>query len=360
MYGDVVAAVRTGLGGEGKEVLGALLAPIVILLMYAASTPTAEQEGTANHVMGLFALLQIAGPTAFRRRPLRDAFSSCRATLVICGLLQKKRLFLEEEAWRVVPWELEPARKGQQDRLVDVLVSVPGFLEDQTKVVEVPDLDAKMGLVGRVGGALRALCEWRWRWEERNPRAAWEEGRERRLPGMVSPPTVAKNLLVFSSFTAAVEIALYNAVLLCLLGLLFSELPPQQAQTHIASAIRDTDPAWLAQTNPALNLPRTPLYLRAAAIEIVRAFEHQLRHARSTQESALFWLFPFGLAAKVLQDDVDMWTWIQQMLDESEVTRGYGRGDNAFGFGMYNLPKVDERVAELPDELIVLKPVGVL
>lgn len=172
----------------------------------------------------------------------------------------------------------------------------------------------------------------------------------------VPPPMGVRHLLVFTSFTAAMEIALYNAVLLCLLGLLFSELPPQQAQTHIAFAINAAAPAYASKTNQPLNLPSTPLYLRAAAIEIVRAFEYQLRHARSTQESALFWLFPFGLAAKVLQDDVQMCTWIQGMLDESEVTRGYGRGDNAFGFGMYHLPKVDERVAELPDEMIVLRP----
>lgn len=356
-YGEVITAVRTDLSQHAdRDALAALLAPVTILLMHAASTPAAERAATANHVMGLFALLKITGPKGFRCRPLRDAFSSCRATLVICGLLQKQRLFLEDKDWRVVPWELEPDAKRQQDRLVDVLVRVPGLLQDQTRLLEFPNDQGRKALASEVFRSLKELFAWRWAWEAQNAGSVWEEDRTEASGNASNPPIVLRQLLVFASFTAAVEIALYNAVLLCLLGLLFSELSPSEAQTHISVAVSRTKPEGRWQANPGLTLPSTPLYLRAAAIEIVRAFEYQLKHARSTQESALFWLFPFGLAGKVLQEDKEMTAWIQQMLDESDVTRGYGRGDNAFGFGLYTLPKVDERPAEKANELMVLLP----
>ena len=242
-------------------------------------------------------------------------------------------MFLEDEAWRIVPWELEPEMKGEQDQLVDVLVFMPGLLEDQTRLLDVPDFEATMELVGNAVQALTRLFEWRWAWEARNPLSAWEQSRAPALQGAGAAALGGKTSVgVYVVHYAAVEIALYNAVLLCLLGLLFSELPPQQAQTHIAFAINAADPMYATQTNPALNLPCTPLYLRAAAVEIVRAFEYQLHHARSTQESALFWLFPFGSGCQgsarrrrdVDVDPADAWMRVRLLEAMGEATMRLG------------------------------------
>ena len=138
--------------------------------------------------------------------------------------------------------------------------------------------------------------------------------------------------------------SLYNAVLLCLLGLLCSELPMRDAQAEIQMVAVKNQQANQLDLDSALGLPLPGLLsMRAAAIEIVRSFEFQLKHVQENNGApALFWLFPLGLASKVLRAHADMTLWIQQMVDMSEVTRGYGRGDNAFGFGFYELPDVDE------------------
>ena len=168
--------------------------------------------------------------------------------------------------------------------------------------------------------------------------------RARSHPGSEAPayPDVVERMLHFDSFSMAVEIGLYNAVLLCLLGLLFSQLAVQGAQMRIdliAVEIRRSRDSP-ANTGLTIPLPGT-ISMHSAALEIVRSFEYQLAHIHhNTSTPTLFWLFPLGLASKVLRKDQAMKAWIQQMLGRSEVTREYGRGDNAFGFGFYELPDV--------------------
>ena len=128
--------------------------------------------------------------------------------------------------------------------------------------------------------------------------------------------------------------------MLSLSGKLF--ITAGEVQTAINKIVVD---AWMAPNSisaTALQLPLDGVIsMRAAAIEIVRSFEYQLLHVNQSEYTpALFWLFPLGLASKVLRRDPVMTQWIQQMLDMSEVTRGYGRDDNAFGFGFYELPGV--------------------
>ena len=73
LYGEVVVAVRKGIGrGKNRgrmEVglgLGALLAPVVVLLMYAASVPMpAHRRGRRTTSWASSPLLQMAGPQGF-------------------------------------------------------------------------------------------------------------------------------------------------------------------------------------------------------------------------------------------------------------------------------------------------------
>jgi hypothetical protein len=255
------------------------------------------------------------------------------------------RLFLEDECWKMDPWSLDPLSKSNQDRLVDVLVHVPGLLQDQ-KTAQL-DCDSRMRqvLVHQVLRQLDVLFRWRWTWESNHPSAATEEARAQNGTEATLCPAQAKSLLEFSSFTMAVEISLYNAVLLCLLGLLYYELTVEQAQVEIDKVAVDAQVPKNGRAAATLVLPLPGLIsMHAAAVEVVRSFEYQLAHIGQDEGTpTLFWLFPLGLASKVLRRDLGATLWIQQMLDTSEITRGYGRGNNAFGFGFYELPDVNER-----------------
>jgi hypothetical protein len=342
-YGKAVSKVRASLGDTSNPAFPELLVSVLIFLLYSSSA--AGQQEAQSHVMGLFTLLRIAGPQSFRLPTLRNAFSSCRATLVTVGLLQKTRLFLEDESWKNEPWSLDPSSKSNQDRLVDILVHVPGFLQDQKTAQFDCHSSLRQLLVRQVLRQLNLLFRWRWTWDSDHSNVATEEARAQYETEAALYPAEAKNLLEFSSFTMAVEISLYNAVLLCLLGLLYSELTVEQAQREIDKVAVEAQVPRNCYAAAALTVPLPGLIsMRAAAVEVVRSFEYQLAHVgRDEGTRTLFWLFPLGLASKVLRRDLGATLWIQEMLDTSEITRGYGRGNNAFGFGFYELPDVNER-----------------
>ena len=341
-YAQAVSKVRAGLGNPSDPAFSELLVPVLIFLLYSSSD--ASRSESQSHVMGLFTLLQMAGPKSFQRPLLRAAFSSCLATLVTVGLLQKMRLFLEQEDWKHDPWASSPTSKSNQDRLVDVLVAVPGFLQDQQALRTEYEPGLKQNLIRKVLHQLDTLFRWRWQWDVEHPSAAKELTRiGYGAKGLYIPPE-AGNSLQYTAFSEAVEISLYNAVLLCLLGLLYSELTIKEARIEINKIAVD---GWTAPNSLSATVLRLPfpaiISMHAAAIEIVRSFEYQLAHIGQSEDTpALFWLFPLGLASKVLRRDSVMSQRIQHMLDTSEVTCGYGRGDNAFGFGFYELPDVTE------------------
>ena len=341
-YGQAVSKVRAGLSNPSDPAFSELLVPVLIFLLYSSSD--ASRGESQSHVMGLFTLLQIAGPKSFQGPLLRAAFSSCRATLVTVGLLKKMRLFLEREDWKNDPWASSPTSKSSQDRLIDILVAVPGFLQDQQELRTEYQPGLQQTLTRKVLHQLEILFRWRWQWEVEHPSAAKELIRVGEGPKRLYIPPEAGNTLQYSAFSEAVEISLYNAVLLCLLGLLYSELTIEEARIKINKIAVD---GWAAPNSISATVLRLPfpaiISMRAAAVEIVRSFEYQLAHISQSEDTpALFWLFPLGLASKVLRRDSAMTHWIQQMLDTSEVTSGYGRGDNAFGFGFYELPDVTE------------------
>lgn len=138
--------------------------------------------------------------------------------------------------------------------------------------------------------------------------------------------------MMFSSFSTAAEICLYNAVLLCLLGLVWTLKPPTERT-----------PSPSPPSSYPLYLPGDVSSLTEPAVEICRAFEYQLLHSTNISDSVLFWLFPLGLASKVLEDDPTMMRWIRSMLERSQATRNYGTGSATMGFGFYKFPTVRRR-----------------
>lgn len=219
--------------------------------------------------------------------------------------------------------------KSPQNELVDVLVHIPAFIVEAEALGSTPTPQARSSLVAKLRVLLDLAYDWRWSWQSRNVNAVWDMAPAELPHGKkVGGCRCFHEVLWFSSFTHATEICLYNAVLLCVLGLLWQFEPP------------DSDQESIRLSRSPLMLPGDISSLYEPAEEICRAFEFQLLNVAHCRESALFWLFPLGLASKVLEDDPEYGRWIKSMLDRSYVTRGYGTGNNSYGFGNYKFPKV--------------------
>ncbi|KAK7894437.1 hypothetical protein LTR67_006198 [Exophiala xenobiotica] len=339
-YEHTVRALSSRLSHVGSPGSEGLIVPITILLMHSFAnrlhnmeqSTTPDPQASAFHIQGLLKLVQICVPKRFAVNPLRLAFESCRATLITIGLITKTRSFLEQSVWIDEPWSVcGQENKSSQNQLVDILAYVPGFLEDQARLDEQwprpstsEDFRFRLDLVQRIEYQIARLYNWRWHWEEINPHSVWEvEVDPEIMPShhflAAHRPRRIRNTLIFSSFSKAMEISLYNAVLLCLLGLLWSLQTPideddddDDEDSPSSSSPLQELLSQTTSTSTPLHLPGTVDSLIEPAIEICRAFEFQLLNVKNTSTStstALFWLFPLGLASKVLEDNARIcWT----------------------------------------------------
>jgi len=140
-----------------------------------------------------------------------------RILQVTTGLISKRRSFLEDEKWKTSNWPEDSSSNQQQSRLTNILVFVPGFLEDKVKLDRDWSVADRNDLVDRIQIQLAELFNWRWQWDETNQNAVYERARADQHG--VHPAPV-KTTLHFLSISQASEILLYNAVLAWIMELI--------------------------------------------------------------------------------------------------------------------------------------------
>jgi hypothetical protein len=320
----------------------------------------ADRAGAISHMKGTARLLHMCGPESFQRQPLLNAFEATRSTLLVAFLVSRQRLFLESEQWRTVPWALDPSSKTPQSEVLDVMMSIPGILQDHAEAESAAQQDPGMyeAILDKLQTQLIALYEWRWRWQadygdqvsvDRDT-TSQPNGRAANILGSIGR-TRELDRLRFSRFEAATEIMLYNAALMWLLTLCWKLAPltagslieycseaaapsPQSSPGCFHSKI--SSPASSKQTvfDP-LRRPGAAVTVRDPAVEICRAFEWLTRHHGMSREQTCLYLFPVGMAMSVLEKESAGREWIKRLLGQSDVTSNYGKGDNVAGFGFY-------------------------
>lgn len=176
-----------------------------------------------------------------------------------------------------------------------------------------------------------------------NPEAAWELDRPHSTAMQREHHTKeAQRFLCYTSCSRAVEHSLYNGILMSLFGLLHLAVSPSRAQHHVRLADQTAKLGHASANTCSCLLPVGEILdMHGAAMEIVRAFEHQLLHKFQRRHRALSWLLPLGLAYQVLIDEPDWTAWIERMQSAAHESRGYGRTeDTAEWWGYLPLPVV--------------------
>jgi hypothetical protein len=340
-YGRTLTAVR-GLISQPNEHQCHLLAPILLMLMQA--TVRSSRTECESHIRGMMALLMECGPQAFQHGYFTSIFSSCRSTLITVAMISRRRTFLADHNWCSIPWAGACSAKSHQDELVDILAAVPGFLEEVASLEHVARDDCRWQTARlQIHNSLSQLFQWRRNWDTAYPGVAREVDRiALSSNSFTNLPDEARRFLCYTSFARSVEHSLYNAVLICLIGLLHAVLPPSCAWSSVRGASSHTTYntilACESATGPTILSPDSFFDLRDISIEITRAFEYQLLHMWH-RESALYWLFPLGLASQILGDEPSWLEWIGRLRAASQQSRGYGRkAGAASGFAFFPLP----------------------
>ncbi|OTA80825.1 hypothetical protein M434DRAFT_37809 [Hypoxylon sp. CO27-5] len=369
LYGKCLRVLAEELGKDGSAVHDnrTLMVPILVLLMVSAIQ--ADKTAAVFHLKAIGKVLMLCGPEAFQQQPLRNAFEAARSTLLVASLFARRRTFLEDPYWQDVPYALDPSMKPQQSYLLDIFVTIPGFLEESGRINSLTHLDDELidpsivldeqlgrraDLCRNVAAQLEKLYRWRWSWQRMYGQYVTITKRE--WQSSLSPKTSdsTSNLadtghLLFSRPVYADDITLYNAALMWLMTLIW-KLQPYQAASIIRGCARC---AAASSTSPCnsptlssndisfepLSWPGAALSIREPAIEICRIFDWQCRHHEqhgSFGDQTCMYLFPMGMARAVLDSDPDYQRWIDSMLDLNPITTGYGRGGGSIvGFSSF-------------------------
>ncbi|KAI6087395.1 hypothetical protein F4821DRAFT_107466 [Hypoxylon rubiginosum] len=367
-YGRCLRVLAEELGKDGTAAQGSqrLVVPILVLMMVSAIQ--ADRTAAVFHLKAIRKVLTLCGPEAFQLQPLRNAFEAARATLLVASLFSRRRTFLEEPHWQDVPWALDPLGKSAQSQLLDILVTIPGLLEEDGHIDDVAtrpsddfidptfildeQLISRVKLCGQIAAQLERLYHWRWDWQYEYGQcvtieeSGWQPNSPTSRGSYGEIPQ-----LQFGRSVYANDIMLYNAALMWLMSLLW-KLEPSGAASIIegcAQRAAVTSTPSSAQSPPMLSphdilfeplrRPGASYSIRDPAIEICRAFDWQCRrheqHAASADQTCLY-LFPLGMARAALDDDLDAQEWMDSMLDTSPITAGYGKhGGSVVNFGSY-------------------------
>ncbi|KAK1833061.1 hypothetical protein QBC39DRAFT_280101 [Podospora conica] len=208
IYSSALTSTQTILANPlSKSQLAWLGETIILMGMYEFATNRVTGTGPEPpHHVGMAYILKRCGPKAFQTGPLLDLFRGCRTLLICKGICSRTRTFLEDEKWKTIPWEHAP--KTFEDRLMDILVDLPGIAEDLASPPAVGD-DRQAACRVKIVSHLTGLRQWRREWNiahTRSIRTVTVEGEDDILP----------TRLVFSSTAQAAEIMLYNEALLFL------------------------------------------------------------------------------------------------------------------------------------------------
>jgi hypothetical protein len=239
--------------------------------------------------------------------------------------------------------------KTPQSQLLDILVVVPGILEDHASTLSMDEdgKDSRGELLERVERQLVTLYRWRWQWQAQSGNQV--ESDASNTPQLNGPAAEAlgsigtsrqSGRLRIGKFTLATELMLYNATLMWLIALCW-KIDPVSASTRIeacANAALPDEPDTKYLSFESLRRPGASVMVRDPAMEICRVFEWVTRHHSRNTEPAFLYLLPIGVAMNVLESEPETKAWVSSLLNMSPITANYARGENAAGFGFTSHP----------------------
>ena len=269
-----------------------------------------------------------------------------------------------------MPWATDPVSKTPQSELLDILVVLPGLLQEHAALENVAHSEARpfAKILERVLKQLVAVYKWRWRWQQDNGDQVSVDSGKTWQPNGPAAATLGSigtsrhlDRLRFGKFVAATEIMLYNATLMWLLALLWKMVPFSagvRVEACAAAAMSPDQESWSASFEP-LRRPGAAVTVRDPAMEICRAFEWVSRYHNRSKDPTFLYLFPVGMAMSVLEKEPEEKKWVKALLDKSPVTANYSQGENPAGFGFYvTRESLDPDLVQAKEQLFSPEEIG--
>ncbi|KAH0495081.1 hypothetical protein TgHK011_008652 [Trichoderma gracile] len=125
-YGETLRLFSSTLGSIGEGSFEVLLAAILCLTLAEVLLGT-EHNGWLAHTRGISKLIQGRGPDAFKDGTTHQLFTSFRVFMLLEAIQYRRETFLDEPAWKTVPFASEPQSLMQS--LLDQISGLPALLQ---------------------------------------------------------------------------------------------------------------------------------------------------------------------------------------------------------------------------------------
>ncbi|KAE8374367.1 hypothetical protein BDV26DRAFT_296071 [Aspergillus bertholletiae] len=222
LYTMVLGHVQRDINDPVHAVDTITLANTMFLALYEMITFT-DTTAWLTHFLGIGQLIKFRGPHRHQTRVEKELFLTVRYFVVLAHLIQNQRCFLEDRAWKLVPWASDPGSKMSIDYILDIFCDVPGILDDvrwlQTSSPSTQDGQrGRDKLCIRFNALFKRLLQWRANWEAQFSDSCFSVAlntlRDLKAVHLDTYPFL--DAVFFTKTIHVAEMCLYNSVLVIL------------------------------------------------------------------------------------------------------------------------------------------------
>ncbi|KAK1751951.1 Sterigmatocystin biosynthesis regulatory protein [Echria macrotheca] len=155
VYGKALTLLRGALERSSGTNTRVHVATVKLLSMFEALSQRRENtvkdpqsRDWQRHNFGELALIISGTPAAHMTGEAHYVFADERVEMALSALLERRRLPLDGPEWKTLPWQVIP--KDLKDVLVDVLIDMPGLVEEFDRMRLCYDLEIREVLQARL------------------------------------------------------------------------------------------------------------------------------------------------------------------------------------------------------------------
>ncbi|KAE8378020.1 hypothetical protein BDV26DRAFT_199045 [Aspergillus bertholletiae] len=307
-YSDALKELQLQLYHPQYALREDLLVVIIYLAIYESIAFTVP-NAWLQHYKGLALLTAFRGPERHMHGVGFALYPTLRQTIAVGYIANRQRCFLEEPAWKTIPWAAKPGSKTLIDDLHDILCDAPGLLEGVDSFRAGGGGVTRAELCQKALAMLEELYVWRWKWEDTFPDASYVVSVDANMQVSTAVPRPFDTVLWFYDFSRAQEVCLYDSVLLLVLRMCeLLDCLPQPVSTERAN-------------DPLLPMQGTR---RDIAIEMLRLVDYHLDCVQGSV-GALMLIFPLNVARRNLEWDTEI-AWLDQVMAQIADMHGFEMG----------------------------------
>ncbi|KAL8916429.1 MAG: hypothetical protein Q9208_008530 [Pyrenodesmia sp. 3 TL-2023] len=240
------------------------------------------------------------------------------------AIVERKRTFLEQSDWLVIPWELDQEPRPHLEKLFDIYCRLPGLLEDRLRLsvqkqkLAQAIMDNRYGpqptlqeayesvasaLVSRCDDCLHQLRVWKSAWDLQNDLGTFPKASYNTPAGKGYPHEVLGPPLTFRNLSQANQYAIFNSIVIIILSIAYEV---NYESLPLSTDIRTNAINESLFLKPGLVPPSTQHdhlldQRRESAVEVCRSAPYHYLVEQHGYGGAYVMMFPLITALQVLE-----------------------------------------------------------